>query len=132
MILCLVRKNQSPPERTNGFCWSQADAYLFDIDGTLLNTQDLIHYNALNFAMREVYGVHTTIDGIAYHGKTDLGILRAALNRAGISGREFELKLSQALRYVRQHVHENALGLVANVCAGIPELLLQLRTRGKL
>src|SRR6266567_5029805 len=106
-------QNQAIP--LNGFRWMEGDAYLFDIDGTLLVTRDLVHRNALHHAMREVYGVDTTIDGIAYHGKTDLGILRAALNRAGVSDHEFEARLPQALRYVRQHVDENAVGLVANV-----------------
>jgi hypothetical protein len=35
----------------NGFRWMPADAYLFDIDGTLLNTHDQVHYEALNRAM---------------------------------------------------------------------------------
>ena len=59
--------------RANGFRWMDFDAYLFDIDGTLLVTRDLVHYNALNRAIREVYEVEATIDGIPYHGKTDLG-----------------------------------------------------------
>src|SRR2546429_1218690 len=41
--------------RANGFRWMDFDAYLFDIDGTLLVTRDLVHYNALNRAIREVY-----------------------------------------------------------------------------
>lgn len=116
----------------NGFRWTDADAYLFDIDGTLLNTRDLVHYNALNLAMREVYGVDTTIDGIAYHGKTDLGILRAALNRALVSDEEFEEKLPQALAFVRRHVSENAEGLNPQVCGAIPEVLRHLRDQRKL
>jgi len=86
--------------RANGFRWMHFDAYLFDIDGTLLVTRDLIHYNALNRAIREVYGVEATIDGIAYHGKTDLGILRAVLQRAGVSADVFEAKLPEALSIV--------------------------------
>lgn len=117
---------------SSSFRWREADAYLFDIDGTLLNTRDLIHYNALNFAMRDVYGVETTIDGVAYHGKTDLGILRAALALSGVSDEVFESKLPQALSFVRQHVTRNAPGLVAQVCSAIPELLDQLRSRSKL
>jgi phosphoglycolate phosphatase len=115
----------------NGFRWTEADAYLFDIDGTLLNTRDLVHYNALNLAMQEVYGLETTIDGIAYHGKTDLGILRAALNRAFVSDDEFEKKLPQALAFIRQHVKENLDRLKPQVCGAIPELLRRLRDEGK-
>jgi hypothetical protein len=82
----LASASRQTQSRSNGFGWIEADAFLFDIDGTLLVTRDLVHYNALNRAMREAYEVETTIDGVAYHGKTDVGILRAALARAGISG----------------------------------------------
>src|SRR5256886_5964032 len=123
-------QNQGIP--LNGFRWMEADAYLFDIDGTLLVTRDLVHRNALHHAMREAYGVDTTIDGIAYHGKTDLGILRAALERTGISGKVFEAKLPDALDVVCLDVATNASRIVANVCEGIPEVLAQLKTAGKL
>ena len=69
---------------SNGFRWMGADAYLFDIDGTLMRSKDRVHFNALNHAMLEAYGIETTIAGVAYHGKTDPGILRAALERAGL------------------------------------------------
>lgn len=116
----------------NAFRWMDADAYLFDIDGTLLNTRDLVHWNALNRAMLEVYGVDTTIAGISYHGKTDLGILRAALDRAGISNGAFEQKLPQALDVVRRHVSENATQLVVELCCAIPQILEKLHSSGKL
>jgi len=116
----------------NPFRWTESDAYLFDIDGTLLNTRDLVHWNALNRAMLEVYGVDTTIAGISYHGKTDLGILRAALERAGVSNGAFEQKLSFALDVVRQHVSENASQLVTDVCCAIPAILDRLHRSGKL
>ena len=114
------------------FRWMAADAYLFDIDGTLLNTKDLIHYRALNRAMQEVYGADITIDGIPYHGKTDLGILRAALARVGISGAAFESRLPLALGIVRDDVERNAAGFVPNVCAAIPEVLRRLQRAGKI
>jgi len=119
-------------EQGRHFDWTAADAYLFDIDGTLLNTQDLIHYNALNLTMRKVYGVDTTIDGIAFHGKTDLGILRAALQRVNVSDAEFESKIPAALRSVREHVAENSRRLMAKVCASVPDLLRHLSGQGKL
>jgi phosphoglycolate phosphatase len=110
----------------------KSDAYLFDIDGTLLNTQDLIHYRALNRALRDVYGADTTIDGIAYHGKTDLSILRAALARVGVTDEVFASKLPAALEIVRLDVGLNAHALVPKVCAAIPELLAKLQSAGKL
>ena len=112
--------------------WLAYDAYLFDIDGTLLNCSDLVHYRALNGAMREVYGVETTIDGIAYHGKTDVGILRAALERAGVTSDDFQTSLPRALDVVRREVTRHASGLCPQVCAAIPEALDTLRAAGKL
>src|SRR5438128_4086364 len=85
----------------------EADAYIFDIDGTLLVTKDLVHWNALHQAMLEAYGVEATIDGIPYHGKTDLSILRAALERAGIQKQHFEAALPKALAVVCREVEIN-------------------------
>lgn len=109
-----------------------ADVYLFDIDGTLLVTRDLVHWNALHQAMLEVYGVDTNIEGIPYHGKTDVAILRAALERAGVSSETFSQNLSAALRVVCREVSANAQGLRAEVCPGIVEFVGNLRSEGKL
>lgn len=109
-----------------------ADAYLFDIDGTLVVTRDLVHWNGLCRAMREAYGVETTIEGIAYHGKTDVGILRAALERCGISGSRFEQNLPFALAVICREVAEHAQSIRADVCPAVPDLLASLRRGGKL
>src|SRR2546421_9600779 len=85
-----------------------ADAYLFDIDGTILVTHDLVHWNGLHQAMLEVYGVDTTIEGIPYHGKTDVGILRAALQRCGIAGSDFQKGLAAAQAVVCREVAAHA------------------------
>jgi phosphoglycolate phosphatase len=110
----------------------RADAYFFDIDGTLLVTRDLVHWNALHRAMLEVYGVDTTIEGIAYHGKTDVGILRAALNRAGVPDSAFEARLPEALDVICREVAAHADGIQADVCPGIPEILEEIQAHGKL
>jgi phosphoglycolate phosphatase len=117
---------------TNGFRWIDSDAFLFDIDGTLLVTKDRVHYNALNHAMSEVYGVDTTIAGIAYHGKTDLGILRAALSRAGVASPQFEDGLRSALDVICREVSSRAEEILPQVCPAIPEVLARLRSAKKL
>ena len=109
-----------------------ADAYFFDIDGTLLTSRDRIHYRALNTAMKVVYGVDTTIDGVAYHGMTDLGILRAALVRVGVSGDEFLSKLPAALTVVRECVDREATTLAPQVCIAIRDVLTRLQQSKKL
>jgi phosphoglycolate phosphatase len=109
-----------------------ADAYIFDIDGTLLVTKDLVHWNALHQAMLEAYGVDATIEGIQYHGMTDLSILRAALARAGIETADFEARLPKALKVVCREVEVNRKELAPIVCPGIRELLRSLRQERKL
>jgi len=109
-----------------------ADAYIFDIDGTLLVTEDLVHWNALHQAMVEAYGVDTTIEGIPYHGKTDLSILRAAVGRAGVSDSDFEAKLPVALDVVCREVEANHQQLVPKICPGIVQLLQSLKVKDKM
>jgi len=116
----------------NGFRWKEADAYLFDIDGTLLLSPDRTHRYALHRALLDVYGVETTIDGIAYHGKTDPGILRAALERAGIASETIDGKMTAALEVVRRDAGEKADRFRPNVLPGIREVLDLLREAGKL
>src|SRR6266496_5256783 len=110
----------------------EADAYIFDIDGTLLVTKDLVHWNALHQAMLEVYGVDATIEGIQYHGKTDLSILRAALQRQAIREAEFEAKLPKALEVVCREVETNHRAIQAQVCTGVNQFLDHLRNQRKL
>ncbi len=110
----------------------RADAYFFDIDGTLLITRDGVHRNALHRAMLEVYGVDTTIDGIAYHGKTDLGILRAALSRCGVGTDDFEAGLAAALNVVCRDVAENSARIRPEVFPAIPEILSEIQEQKKL
>ena len=95
-------------------------------------TRDLVHWNALHSAMLETYGVDATIEEIAYHGMTDVGILCATLTRAGVSGGVFESKLPFALEIVCREVARNAKEIDAVVCASISDVLSRLhdgRTR---
>ena len=110
----------------------RADAYFFDIDGTLLITRDGVHRNALHRAMLEVYGVDTTIDGIAYHGKTDLGILRAALSRCRVETADFEAGLTAALNVICRDVAENSGRIRPEVFPAIPEILSEIQEQDKL
>ena len=111
---------------------NRADAYFFDIDGTLLVTRDLVHWNALHQAMLEVYSIDTTIEGLPYHGKTDVAILRAALNRCGVTQEDFYKKLPNALTVVCREVTAHVSGIAAEVCPAIPEILSQIQDMGKL
>jgi phosphoglycolate phosphatase-like HAD superfamily hydrolase len=112
--------------------WATADAYLFDIDGTLLNTRDGVHYYAFRNALREFFGIDGTIDGVPVHGNTDLGILRAVLRRAGMADQAFEARLPALIRHMCDEVERNAAGIRVELCPSIPELLARLQGAGKL
>ena len=46
------------------FDWWNFDAYLFDIDGTLVNSHGRVHYESFHTALREVYGCEGRIDPV--------------------------------------------------------------------
>jgi phosphoglycolate phosphatase len=116
----------------SAFTLQSTDAFVFDIDGTLLNTRDLVHWNALARAMKLVYGIDGSIEGIPYHGMTDISILRAATLRGGVSELEFESNLPEAIILVSDEVQRNLHLIQADVCSSIRDVLEHLQASGKL
>lgn len=112
--------------------WRRFDAYLFDIDGTLVNARGGVHYNAFHTALRQVFGCEGRIDGVPVHGNTDIGILRAALNQHGMMPSDFEAKLPAAKQLMCAEVEENAERMNVQLCPSIAELLTELQADGKL
>jgi phosphoglycolate phosphatase len=107
------------------------DAYLFDIDGTLLNVRDGTHYFAFHNAVRDIFGVDSHIDGVPVHGNTDIGILRAVLRRAGLSDAQFESRLPLAIEHMCRDVDGKAAAIRPELCPSIRELLEALKSAGK-
>src|SRR5713226_880051 len=103
---------------SNSLDWQQFAAYLFNIDGTLLNSQDAVHYNAFCAALNRFFGVESRLDNIPVHGNTDIGILRAAVR---LAGREphFESALPRALDWIRAEVIRNKKDFRPQVCRGV-------------
>ena len=67
-----------------GFRWDGCDAYLFDIDGTLLHAHGGVHTGAFSSSVAAVMGHPLPIDSVPVHGSTDTGILRDAFRLAAI------------------------------------------------
>src|ERR1051326_1058934 len=129
--------------------WIEADAYIFDIDGTLLNSRDGIHYNAFRAALRTTFGIKSDLSKVPVHGNTDLGILRAVVaaveqthaerahaeradaERAG-QAPDFDRLLPQALDLIRAEVRRDRNQMQPEVCPGIPALLARLHSQGTL
>ncbi len=115
-----------------GFNWRTFDAYLFDIDGTLLNSRDAVHYEAFLIAMRELYGCAVGLDGVPVHGSTDPMILLAALQRSGICEAVGRAALGEAMSRMSAEVEARANELRPELCGAVPELLAELKSMGKL
>ena len=134
----LTRESLQPVAQTEklyirpGFNSFAASAYLFDIDGTLLNTRDGVHWNAFRTALREVFAIESLLDTVPVHGNTDIGILRAVTEQYGLSTAEFERKLPDALTLMRSEVERNFCEMQCELCPSIHELLAELRSRSKL
>jgi phosphoglycolate phosphatase len=112
--------------------WANADAYLFDIDGTLLNVRDATHYFAFHNAVKKVFGVNSHIDEVPVHGNTDPGILRAVLRREGLADGEIDPRLPDVYRHMCDEVESNVDDIRAELCPSIVELLDRLKAEGKL
>lgn len=115
-----------------GFRWDAADAYLFDIDGTLINSRDAVHYNAFHAALRGVFGVEMKIDNVPVHGNTDPGILRAVLRREGREDHEIDALMPQMAREMCAHAQKHSEQMRPELCPSIDELVSTLHARGKL
>jgi len=115
-----------------GFRWDAADAYLFDIDGTLLNSRDPVHYFAFHHAVRDVFGLDVKIDGVPVHGNTDIGILRAVLRRDGLKDTEINAGLPQMIERMCAEVEHNAAQMQPELCPSVYDLVSGLKARRKL
>jgi phosphoglycolate phosphatase-like HAD superfamily hydrolase len=115
-----------------GFDWASAEAYLFDIDGTLLNSRDAVHYFAFRNAMRDVLRVEASIEGVPVHGNTDIGILRAVLRREGLNDSDIDANLPEIIERMCAEVHRNREQLDPELCPSILELVTRLHDAKKL
>ncbi|HEY6351116.1 MAG TPA: HAD hydrolase-like protein [Candidatus Angelobacter sp.] len=116
----------------SGFCWNAGDAYLFDIDGTLLNSRDAVHYFAFHHAVRQVFRRDVKIDGVPVHGNTDIGILRAVLRRDGFADAAIDAGLPQMIAHMCAAVERNSEQMRPELCPSICDLLSRLQEEGKL
>lgn len=112
--------------------WIEADAYLFDIDGTLLNAHGGTHMRAFHVAIERILGLEGTIHGLPVHGNTDIGILRAFVRRANYPEIEFERHLPALLALMCEEVERNREQMRSEVCPSVPELIGLLSRRRKL
>jgi phosphoglycolate phosphatase len=115
-----------------GFAWDRQDAYLFDIDGTLVRSRDRIHIDSFASSVRRVMGFEVTLAGILLAGSTDTAILREACRQAGIPAEELETRSEAILEAMRATVAERRHEMVVERMPGVEQALRHLARRGAL
>jgi phosphoglycolate phosphatase-like HAD superfamily hydrolase len=110
--------------------WDSFDAYLFDIDGTLLHCADAIHYFAFRDALECLSGQALTLEGVTAHGNTDVGILRDALTLAHIPESEWRPRLPEVKQRMGAYVQARRHELHTMVLPHVHEVLQHLSTKG--
>jgi phosphoglycolate phosphatase len=126
-------KPQTPAVATirEGFRWDNCDAYLFDIDGTLLQAHGGVHTDAFSSSVQAVLGHPLPIDSVPVHGSTDTGILRDAFRHAGIPEEVWQPRLEEILQGMRDTVLERRERMSVTVLPGVLAMLGYLKSKGK-
>jgi phosphoglycolate phosphatase len=113
-----------------GFEWDAQSAYLFDIDGTLLRSQDRIHYTSFFSSVKNVLGLDLVLDQVVVHGNTDPGILRDAFRAAKIQDSQWHPALEQILEAMRADVLAQREGMRLRVMPAVEATLAHLQAKG--
>jgi phosphoglycolate phosphatase-like HAD superfamily hydrolase len=114
------------------FAWDEQDAYLFDIDGTLLRSRDRIHFESFATSVQRVTGFEITLAGILLHGSTDTAILREACHQAGVPHEVLEARTEAILEAMRNTVADRRHEMDLVRMPGVESVLDHLARKGAL
>lgn len=114
------------------FDWDGQDAYLFDIDGTLMRSRDRVHVDSVAWSVHRVTGFEITLAGIHLQGNTDTAILREACRQAGIPADVLEEQYEAILETMRNCVADRRHELDLYLMPGVEAVLRHLAGKGKL
>jgi phosphoglycolate phosphatase-like HAD superfamily hydrolase len=109
--------------------WDTFDAYMFDIDGTLLRCEDPVHYFAFCDVMQSIAGRPLTLEGVVAHGNTDIGILRDAFALAGVSESAWRPRLELIRQTMCSFVRAREQELRITVLPHVRDVLEHLQSR---
>jgi phosphoglycolate phosphatase len=110
--------------------WDSFDAYLFDVDGTLIHCTDAVHYFAFCSVLTSVAGRPINLDGVVTHGNTDVGILRDAFALAGVPEDVWRVQLPKIRESMCSFVSAKREELRANLLPQVRAVLEHLATQG--
>ena len=104
---------------------------LFDIDGTLLRAGDKDHQIAFVTAMKQIYGLPATLDGVPLAGMLDSQIARLALSLHGLSDDDIDADLARMIDAMGEHYAEAIAeqSRIERRLPGVVEIAERLRTQ---
>lgn len=102
-----------------------ATIYLFDVDGTLIDSGGSGR-RAIERALDRHYGRAEVVEGVSFAGRTDRAIFRALLEALGASGEASGALLDSYLEFLAEEVRE-AAGYVVH--PGVEEVVDELRAQ---
>ncbi len=117
---------------SEGFRWDEQDAYLIDIDGTLLRHKDRVHFDAFFDSVRGVMGRDLILDGVILAGNTDPGILRDAFRIAKVEDEVWRPHREAVLKDMCAKVAERRQHLQPTIMPGVEATLEHLQKKGAL
>ena len=103
---------------------------LFDIDGTLVRRAGPHHRQALVQAIRRIFGIDTTTEGIPVQGMLDPDILTVMLRRVGIPKRRAQEAMPDLQQAAERYYLRVCPALHDKHCPGVEPLLQRLTHRG--
>ena len=128
----IQQNNEARTAIQSGFAWDRQDAYLFDIDGTLLRSRDRVHIDSVAASVRHVMGIEVSLAGVALAGNTDTSILREACQQAGIAPEALEPQVAAILDAMGQSVAGRRHELQLVLMPGVEDTLAYLARNGAL
>jgi phosphoglycolate phosphatase-like HAD superfamily hydrolase len=113
-----------------GFAWDGQNAYLFDIDGTLLRCRDRIHVDSFFSSVHAVMGHPLVLEGVTLSGNTDPGILRDAFRLANLEDEDWQPHLEAVLQRMREDFAARRAEMKIDKMPGVDEVLEYLHGKG--
>ncbi len=111
--------------------WDSFDAYLFDIDGTLLRAMGGVHNDAFADSVRDVMAREISLEKVILHGNTDTRILAQAFEHANIARADWEPHRQVILDRMSAVVEARRARIEIVMMPGIHEALAHLQQKQK-
>jgi phosphoglycolate phosphatase-like HAD superfamily hydrolase len=130
-----THEEQAPAARVYiepGFAWDGQEAYLFDIDGTLLRNRDRIHRDSFAAGVQQVTGIDIQPFLFLTPGGTDPAILREAFEKAGIPREVIESQWDAIVEAIHRACEERRQEMDIRIMPGVEDALAHLARKGAL